>query len=60
MRKRDQKKKKKETKSLKPNNTMKFLAVKEREKGAVEAEKCEDPLAKGSLGTEKRRPLHLP
>lgn len=58
MRKRDQKKK--ETKSLKPNNTMKFLVVKEREEGAAEAENCEDPLPKGNLGTEKRRPLPLP
>ena len=39
---------------------MKFLAVKEREEGAAEAENCEDPLAKGNLGTEKRRLLLCP
>lgn len=39
---------------------MKLLAVKEREEAVVKAENCEDPLAKGNLGTEKRRPLPLP
>lgn len=44
----------------KPNNNVKFLAAKEKEEGSREAENCKDYLAKGILGTQKRRLLTLP